>query len=103
MRIPSLEPSPAVLYATCLEQCEWADGLGFDAVDLGEHHGQDDGYNPSGFVLAAAIAGRTQKIRIRLSALILPLHDPIRVAEDAAVVDILSSGRLDLIIGAGYV
>jgi alkanesulfonate monooxygenase SsuD/methylene tetrahydromethanopterin reductase-like flavin-dependent oxidoreductase (luciferase family) len=54
-------------------------------------------------VLAAAVAARTKRIRIRLTALILPLHDPIRVAEDAAVVDQISRGRLELVIGAGYV
>jgi alkanesulfonate monooxygenase SsuD/methylene tetrahydromethanopterin reductase-like flavin-dependent oxidoreductase (luciferase family) len=90
-------------YAAALEHCEWADRLGFDGVTLSEHHGSDDGYLPSVFPLAAAIAARTSRIRIRLGAVIAPLHDPIRLAEDAAVVDQLSHGRLDLILANGYV
>ncbi|MBO0729751.1 MAG: LLM class flavin-dependent oxidoreductase, partial [Acidimicrobiaceae bacterium] len=90
-------------FAACLDQCEWADKLGFESVALTEHHGSEDGYNPSPLTLAAAVAARTSRLRIRIAALILPLHDPIRVAEDAAVVDQISRGRLELIIGAGYV
>lgn len=103
LRAPSISRPQADLFQACLQQCEWADELGFDSVNLQEHHGSDDGYNPSPLVLAAAIAARTQKIRIRIVALILPLHDPIRIAEDAAVVDQISRGRLELVIGAGYV
>jgi alkanesulfonate monooxygenase SsuD/methylene tetrahydromethanopterin reductase-like flavin-dependent oxidoreductase (luciferase family) len=53
--------------------------------------------------MAAAVAGRTQQLRLSLSALVLPLHDPLRVAEDVAVLDQASGGRVDLVIGAGYV
>ena len=103
IRAPQLGTSQADLFEACLDQCEWADGLGFDAVGILEHHGSEDGYNPSPFVLAGAVAARTKRIRIRLTALILPLHDPVRAAEDAAVVDQISRGRLELVIGAGYV
>ncbi len=103
IRAPEFGAPQADLYEACLDQCAWADQLGFDSVAVLEHHGSEDGYNPSPFALAAAIAARTRRVRIRLSALILPLHDPIRVAEDAAVVDQISRGRLELIIGAGYV
>jgi alkanesulfonate monooxygenase SsuD/methylene tetrahydromethanopterin reductase-like flavin-dependent oxidoreductase (luciferase family) len=103
MRAPVFAAPQADLYGACLDQCEWADELGFDSVGILEHHGSEDGYNPAPFVLAAAIAARTKQIRIRLTALILPLHDPIRVAEDAAVVDQISRGRLELLVGAGYV
>jgi alkanesulfonate monooxygenase SsuD/methylene tetrahydromethanopterin reductase-like flavin-dependent oxidoreductase (luciferase family) len=103
LRAPEFGVEQAELFQACLDQCEWADELGFDSVSISEHHGSEDGYNPSSLVLAAAIAARTKRIRIRLSALTLPLHDPVRVAEDAAVVDQISRGRLDLIIGAGYV
>lgn len=85
-----------------VEQCAWADQQGFDAVQLPEHHGNPDGYNPSPFVLGAAIAARTARMRIHPSAILLPLHDPVRVAEDAVVLDNISDGRLDLTIGLGY-
>jgi alkanesulfonate monooxygenase SsuD/methylene tetrahydromethanopterin reductase-like flavin-dependent oxidoreductase (luciferase family) len=85
-----------------IEQAEWCDKHGFDTVQLPEHHGCEDGYDPSPFILGAAIAARTSKIRIHPSAVLLPLHDPVRVAEDAAVLDNLSDGRLDLTIGLGY-
>ena len=57
---------------------EWADAKGFDEIMLSEHHGSPDGYLPSPLALAAAIAARTQRVRIRISALVLPLHDPLR-------------------------
>ncbi len=103
LRAPSFARAQADLFEACLDQCQWADEVGFDSVGLQEHHGSEDGYNPSPFALSAAIAARTKRIRIRIAALILPLHDPIRVAEDAAVVDQISRGRLELIVGAGYV
>ncbi len=86
-----------------LEQVAWADKIGIQTIQLPEHHGVPDGYNPSPFVLGAAIAARTEKVRINLFALILPLHDPVRVAEDSVVLDNISNGRLDLTIGLGYV
>lgn len=90
-------------YDAALDQIEWADRMGFAAVTLSEHHGVDDGYLPSLFPFAAAVAARTKTIRIQLGALIAPFHDPLRVAEDAAVVDLLSHGRLGLVIANGYV
>lgn len=85
-----------------LEQAAWADKCGFDSIQLPEHHGCEDGYDPSPFVLGAALAARTSRIRIHPSAVLLPLHDPVRVAEDAAVLDNISNGRLDITIGLGY-
>jgi alkanesulfonate monooxygenase SsuD/methylene tetrahydromethanopterin reductase-like flavin-dependent oxidoreductase (luciferase family) len=81
---------------------QWADANGFDECMLSEHHGTEDGYLPSPLVYAAAVAGRTENMRIRISALVLPLHDPLRVAEDAAVLDHLSTGRFDLVVVAGF-
>lgn len=103
LRAPAFGAPPAALYAAALDQAAFGDELGFDSVQLSEHHGADDGYLPSPLVLAAAIAGRTRRIRLEISALILPLHDPLRVAEDVAVLDLASAGRVDLVIGAGYV
>ena len=92
----------ADLYSTALEQIAWADKLGFESVMLHEHHGMSDGYLPSPIVMAAAVAARTKAIRIVLGALIVPLHDPLRLAEDLAVVDLISKGRLTVIPAVGY-
>ncbi len=102
MRAPAFGAPAAALYAAALEQAAFGDEHGFDTVQLSEHHGSDDGYLPAPLVLAAAIAGRTKGIRLEIAALILPLHDPLRVAEDVAVLDLASGGRVDLVIGAGY-
>jgi alkanesulfonate monooxygenase SsuD/methylene tetrahydromethanopterin reductase-like flavin-dependent oxidoreductase (luciferase family) len=85
-----------------LDHLRWADRLGFDSVTFSEHHGSDDGYLPSPVVAAAAAAGATEQISIVISALILPLYDAVRLAEDLAVLDLISGGRLQLVIGAGY-
>ena len=90
-------------YRALLEMCEWADGRGAMFVGLSEHHGSDDDYLPSPLVMAAAIAARTTKVRIGINALIAPFYDPLRLAEDAAVVDRLSGGRLNLTLAGGYV
>jgi alkanesulfonate monooxygenase SsuD/methylene tetrahydromethanopterin reductase-like flavin-dependent oxidoreductase (luciferase family) len=102
MRAPAIGAPAEVLYATSLDQCEWADKLGFDTVYLAEHHGADDGYCASPMIQAAAIAGRTSSMRIHLSALLPVMHNPLRLAEDLATLDILSHGRLDITVGLGY-
>jgi probable F420-dependent oxidoreductase len=90
------------LYRGVLEQVVRAEALGWDDVWLSEHHFIDDGYTPSMLPLLAAIAARTERIRLGTSVLLLPLHDPVRVAEDAATVDVLSNGRLELGVAVGY-
>jgi len=93
---------PATLYQGILGQIARAEALGWDDVWLSEHHFVDDGYTPSPLVLASAIAARTSTMRIGTAVLLLPLHDPVRVAEDAASIDIVSNGRFDLGVGLGY-
>jgi alkanesulfonate monooxygenase SsuD/methylene tetrahydromethanopterin reductase-like flavin-dependent oxidoreductase (luciferase family) len=90
-------------YQAALDMSEWADRLGFVAVVLSEHHGVDDGYLPSPLTMAAAIAARTKTARLSLAAVVGPFYDPLRLAEDVAVVDLLSGGRLDVVIANGYV
>ena len=70
--------------------------LGFAGVVISEHHGSPDGYLPSPLPMAAAMAAATTTIRITIAAIIAPFHDPLRLAEDIAVVDLLSEGRLSL-------
>ncbi len=96
------KPWPQV-YDEMLEQVEAAEELGFDSVWMSEHHGAEDGYCPSTLVAAAAAASRTRRITIGIRLLLLPLHHPVRVAEDAAVVDNLAHGRFILGVAVGYV
>ena len=84
-----------------LEQMEWAEELGFDEVWLTEHHFIDYGLAVDPATLAAAAASRTRRVRIGLAAAILPFHHPLRLAEQMALVDIISDGRLDLGVGRG--
>src|SRR5262249_837459 len=84
-----------------IEQMVWTEELGFDSIWLTEHHFIDYGLSVSPAVLAAAAAMRTRRVRIGLAAAILPFHDPVRLAEELAIVDILSEGRLDVGVGRG--
>ncbi len=90
------------LYAEMLDEIEAAEELGFENAWLTEHHFLADGYCPSPMVAAGAIAARTKKVRIGTGILLMPLYDPIKVAEDAAVVDNISNGRFILGLGLGY-
>src|SRR5438094_9900 len=84
-----------------IEQMMWTEELGFDSIWLTEHHFIDYGLSVSPAVLAAAAAMRTRRVRIGLAAAILPFYDPVRLAEELAMVDILSEGRLDVGVGRG--
>jgi len=103
MRAPSFGAPIADLYAAALDMCAYADEIGFQAIGLMEHHGSDDNYLPAPFVLGGGVAARTDRATIRLGAVLLPLHDPVKVAEQIAVLDIMSGGRLEVVLGAGYV
>ena len=84
-----------------LEQVEWTEELGFDEVWFTEHHFIDYGLSVDPSSLAAAAASRTRRVRIGLAAAILPFHHPLRLAEQMALVDIISNGRLDVGVGRG--
>ena len=99
---PAWERPYTQIYNEIFDQIRWADQHGFDNVWLSEHHLCEDGYAPSVLPIAAAIAAQTKKIRIGSAIMILPLHNPIRVAEDAATVDVISGGRFDLGVSIGY-
>lgn len=94
--------STAALCAASIEQAAWAERHGIDTILLSEHHGSEDGYLPSPIVMAAAVAARTQNIPIHL-ALLLPMYDPLRLAEDICVLDNISNGRIHITTGIGYV
>jgi alkanesulfonate monooxygenase SsuD/methylene tetrahydromethanopterin reductase-like flavin-dependent oxidoreductase (luciferase family) len=102
MRSPAFAAPPEALYAAALEMAEWAERQGFAEIMLSEHHGFEDGYLPSPLVFGAALAARTRSARLRVAALVLPLHDPLRIAEDVAVLDNLSGGRAEIVIAGGF-
>jgi len=103
LRAPAFSPARAdALYAAALDMAAYGDAHGFDSITVSEHHGADDGFLPAPLVLAAAIAGRTRRIRIGISALLAPLYDPLKLAEDLAVLDLASGGRVATTLGLGY-
>jgi alkanesulfonate monooxygenase SsuD/methylene tetrahydromethanopterin reductase-like flavin-dependent oxidoreductase (luciferase family) len=81
---------------------EGGEANGCLAVQVSEHHCSSDGYLPAPLVLAAAIAGRTRRLPIQVAALILPLHDPIELAEQMAVLDLASGSRVSYVLALGY-
>jgi alkanesulfonate monooxygenase SsuD/methylene tetrahydromethanopterin reductase-like flavin-dependent oxidoreductase (luciferase family) len=102
MRAPDFGAPPPELYAAALEMASFAESRGALTAALCEHHTMADGYLPSPLVLATAIAARTTTLPIMTAALILPLYDPIRLAEDMAVLDIISGGRVSYVMAVGY-
>jgi alkanesulfonate monooxygenase SsuD/methylene tetrahydromethanopterin reductase-like flavin-dependent oxidoreductase (luciferase family) len=92
----------ADLYAETLEFATLTETLGFEGAWVPEHHAADDGYQPSPMVTLAALAARTTRMRIGPAVALAPLYHPVRFAEECAVLDILSSGRLDVAVAVGY-
>jgi len=102
-RTPDGQLSMTDVYDATIAQAELADQLGFDHVWFTEHHFLEDGYLPAFQPLAGAIAARTERIRISTDIALLPLYHPIRLAEELAILDHISHGRIELGIGMGYV
>jgi alkanesulfonate monooxygenase SsuD/methylene tetrahydromethanopterin reductase-like flavin-dependent oxidoreductase (luciferase family) len=103
MRAPSADPPlVAGLYRTAIEMAAWGEQHDCLSALISEHHTSPDGYLPSPLVLASAIAARTSSLPIIFGALLLNFYDPIKLAEDIAVLDIVSGGRVAYIIGLGY-
>ncbi len=102
-RAPAFGPASAPeIYKAALEQFAWADDHGFTSLVLSEHHGMDDGWLPAPLTMAGVVLARTKQARVTVSASLLPLHDPIRVAEQIAVLDNAFPHRLWIVFGAGY-
>jgi alkanesulfonate monooxygenase SsuD/methylene tetrahydromethanopterin reductase-like flavin-dependent oxidoreductase (luciferase family) len=90
-------------YVAALTLATYADEHGCSSIMVSEHHQSEDGYLSDALTMAAGIAAVTRRSSIAIGALILPLHDPIQAAERTALVDLLSGGRISVIVGAGYI
>ena len=95
------KPYPGLL-RELLGQIVAVEEMGYDNVWVTEHHFVEDDYNPSVMTAMAAIAARTERIRIGSFVMLMPFQDPVRIAEDGACVDNWSNGRLELGVGQGY-
>jgi alkanesulfonate monooxygenase SsuD/methylene tetrahydromethanopterin reductase-like flavin-dependent oxidoreductase (luciferase family) len=103
MRMPPFGGEPAELYRTAIEMAAWGEERGCLAVQVSEHHRSADGYLPAPLILASAMAARTTRLPIQVAALIVPLHDPVELAEQMAVLDLVSAGRVSYVVAVGYV
>jgi len=101
-RAPFSPVDHAALYGAALEMAEYADARGLTALSLSEHHAVEDGFLSAPIVMAGALAGRTKQVRITIAALLATLYDPVKLAEDLAVLDLASRGRVSTTLGMGY-
>ena len=102
--LPATRPEGAQRFRTVVEQVGFAEEIGFDSVWLAEHHFHPfAGIFSAPPVIGAAIAQRTHTMRIGTAVLLLPYHNPLRVAEDYATLDCLSNGRVEFGVGHGFV
>ncbi len=96
------DKTDAQIYQESLEQIRVAESLGYDSVWLAEHRFTAYGEMPDTLVFAASVAAVTERMRIGTAVVVLPFHNPIRLAEQVAMVDVLSNGRFDFGVGRGY-
>jgi len=92
MRAPSLGASTTELYAAALEMAQWSESRGALMAVVCEHHTMEDGYLPSPLVVATALAARTTTLPIMVAVVILPLYEPVRLAEDMVGLDFIGQG-----------
>jgi alkanesulfonate monooxygenase SsuD/methylene tetrahydromethanopterin reductase-like flavin-dependent oxidoreductase (luciferase family) len=102
MRVPDWAGPAAAHYSAVSDMCEWAETRGAALTVLSEHHGASDGHLPTPLILASAVAARTQEMAILLAAVPLPLWDPVRLAEEMSVLDLISRGRVSYVFGVGH-
>ncbi|MFC7308799.1 LLM class flavin-dependent oxidoreductase [Streptomyces monticola] len=100
---PAAQPeSLSARYRTAVEMAAYCDDRGITTIQTEEHHGAANSWLPSPFSFAGAVFGATRRIAVTVSAIIGPLHDPLRLAEEIAVLDLISGGRLVTVAGIGY-
>ena len=99
---PFTEVTHGDQYRAMLEMVKWADTRGFAGAITSEHHGAEDGFMSAPLAISAAILGSTDNLMCTLSALLVPYHDPLRLAEDIAAIDLMAPGRFIVIAGLGY-
>ena len=102
MRAPEGAAPATDLYAAAIDMCAWAETRGAVIAVLSEHHGTHDGHLPAPHILAAAIAARTKQLAILLAAVPVTFWDPVRLAEEVSVLDIISKGRVSYAFGIGH-
>ena len=103
LRAPGRDgPQRAALHRTAVDMAREVDEQGCASIVVSEHHASDDGYLPSPLLLAGAMAAATTTVPIAVAVAILPLHDPVRLAEDIVTLDHLSAGRVSIVLGLGY-
>jgi len=102
MRAPHWAAPAVDLYAAAIDMCAWAETRGAIVAVLSEHHGADDGHLPTPLILASAIAAKTNQLAIMLAAVPIPLWDPVRLAEEICVLDLISKGRVSYVFGIGH-
>ncbi len=89
-------------YREALEEVVLGEELGFDSIWMEEHHGLKDHYWPSPLMVLAGFATRTERVRLGTNILVLPFYQPAKIAEDAAMLDVMSDGRFTLGVAIGY-
>jgi alkanesulfonate monooxygenase SsuD/methylene tetrahydromethanopterin reductase-like flavin-dependent oxidoreductase (luciferase family) len=102
LRAPDFGAAAVDLYDAAINMAVFAEANDFQSIAVSEHHASSDGYLPSPIVFASAVAARTSTIPIMIAALLAPLYDPIHLAEDMAVLDLISHGRVVYVFGIGY-
>jgi alkanesulfonate monooxygenase SsuD/methylene tetrahydromethanopterin reductase-like flavin-dependent oxidoreductase (luciferase family) len=103
LRVPPFAATThAAQHQAALEMAEWGEAIGVAEIVLSEHHGDPAGFTSAPITLAAAVLARTRRVPVTISAALVPLHDPVRLAEQLATVDCLAPGRLSVVLGAGY-
>jgi alkanesulfonate monooxygenase SsuD/methylene tetrahydromethanopterin reductase-like flavin-dependent oxidoreductase (luciferase family) len=102
MRAPGGVATMPALYDAAVDMAVWAEDRGGVMCVISEHHGSPDGYLPSPLLLASAMSVRATRMSFMIAAALMPFYDPIRLAEDMAVLDILSKGRVAYVLALGY-
>ena len=102
MRAPAGGAARTDLYGAALDMAAWAESRSCLGAVLCEHHASEDGYLPSPMTLASAMAARTRTLPITIAVIVLPLYEPVRLAEEMAVLDIISNGRVSYVAAIGY-